>query len=95
MEIPSDGFLIEGHELTMDESAMTGETDPIKKSSIKECCLGRDELVKENSLNPSEHHAIPSPIILSGTKVLTGEGKFIVIVVGDNSCVGKIIALVR
>lgn len=28
--------------------------------------------------------------MLSGTNVLTGEGKMVVIVVGDNSCLGKI-----
>ena len=32
--------------------------------------------------------------MLSGTKVLTGEGRFIVVVVGDDSCVGKIKALI-
>lgn len=31
MEIPADGYLFEGHEITTDESAMTGETDPMKK----------------------------------------------------------------
>ena len=34
MEIPSDGVLIEGVEVTTDESAMTGETDPMKKESL-------------------------------------------------------------
>jgi magnesium-transporting ATPase (P-type) len=33
---------------------------------------------------------VPSPCILSGTRVLTGAGKYLVIVVGDNSCIGKI-----
>lgn len=33
--------------------------------------------------------------MMSGTKVLTGSGKMIVIVVGDSSCVGKIGALLR
>lgn len=40
-------------------------------------------------------HDIPSPIMLSGTKVLSGEGKMVVLVVGDSSCVGKIAALLR
>ena len=30
---------------------------------------------------------------MSGTKVLTGEGKMLVLVIGDLSCVGKIRAL--
>jgi magnesium-transporting ATPase (P-type) len=31
--------------------------------------------------------------MMSGTKVLTGEGKMLVVVVGDQSCVGKIRAM--
>jgi P-type Ca2+ transporter type 2B len=38
------------------------------------------------------HHDLPSPILLSGTQIQTGEGWFMVIVVGKNSCVGKIFA---
>ncbi len=30
MEIPADGYVIEAHELTTDESAMTGETGNLK-----------------------------------------------------------------
>jgi len=37
MEIPADGYLIEAAELTTDESAMTGETDPVKKKLLPEC----------------------------------------------------------
>jgi magnesium-transporting ATPase (P-type) len=32
---------------------------------------------------------------MSGTKVLTGEGKYVVLVVGDYTCEGKIGALLR
>jgi magnesium-transporting ATPase (P-type) len=35
-------------------------------------------------------HSIPSPVLLSGTQITTGEGWFLVIVVGENSCQGKI-----
>lgn len=35
-------------------------------------------------------YEIPSPALLSGTKVLEGEGLFIACTVGDNSCEGKI-----
>ncbi len=37
MEIPADGYVLEASELTTDESAMTGETDPIKKTILKNC----------------------------------------------------------
>ena len=49
----------------------------------------------KRGIHPSEvksagTHKVPSPILLSGTKVTLGEGLFIVIVVGKDSCVGKI-----
>ena len=34
MEIPADGFIIEGYEITADESSLTGESDPIKKANF-------------------------------------------------------------
>ena len=38
---------------------------------------------------------MPSPILMSGTRVLTGEGRMLVVVVGDQSCIGKIRALLE
>lgn len=37
MEIPADGIVIEAADLTTDEAAMTGEPDPIKKTTLKKC----------------------------------------------------------
>lgn len=42
MEIPADGIVLQASELTADESAMTGETDPIKKMPIAECVAIRN-----------------------------------------------------
>ena len=42
MEIPADGFVLEASDLTSDESAMTGETDPIKKNVLSECINKRN-----------------------------------------------------
>ena len=42
MEIPADGFVLEASDLTADESAMTGETDPIKKNVLTECIAKRN-----------------------------------------------------
>lgn len=39
MEIPADGYLVEANEITTDESAMTGETLPIKKDVLDKCVL--------------------------------------------------------
>lgn len=45
MEIPADGFLIESNEITTDESAMTGETDPIHKNTFDKCQRKQEEII--------------------------------------------------
>jgi Ca2+ transporting ATPase len=72
MEIPADGYVLEGHEVTCDESAMTGETDPMKKAVMKECLEKRESVKKEQGRGGHDgagHHAVPSPILFSGTRV--------------------------
>lgn len=72
---------------------MTGESDEMKKDSVEKCLLMRDEKKQELDINkqaPSSH-SVPSPCMLSGTQVTTGEGFFVVTVVGDKSAIGQII----
>lgn len=68
---------------------MTGETKPMTKDNIQKCIAKKIELEKKG-IEHLSHHSIPSPIILSGTKVLTGTGTMVVINVGSNSAIGKI-----
>lgn len=81
MEIPADGILLEAVEITTDESAMTGETNPMKKNVLSECLKVKNDVIKNNEEKNS--HCVPSPMLLSGTTVLSGEGKFIILAVGD------------
>jgi len=90
MEIPGDSLVIEASELTADESAMTGETDPVKKNIISYCIDKRNSIIEEGAKNTAGRHEVPSPILMSGTRVLSGEGRMLIIVVGEASCVGKI-----
>jgi len=53
-----DGILLEGNNISIDESDMTGESDPIKKKTPVEYTL-------EEKCNP---------FIISGTKALEGSG---------------------
>ena len=89
MEIPCDGLIIEANEIYCDESAMTGETEPMIKKTLPDCIAQRNEYyqIHNGFLFPQE---IPSPLIFSGSKVLQGEGKFVVLVSGPQSCVGRI-----
>ena len=90
MEIAGDGLVVEGYSLQLDESSMTGETKPMTKESIEACLKKKLDLQKTKGIDKIGHHDIPSPIILSGTKVLNGNGSMLVINVGKNSAIGKI-----
>ncbi|CAL8260008.1 unnamed protein product [Merluccius merluccius] len=67
--LPADGVLIQGNDLKVDESSLTGESDHVKKT------LDRD------------------PMLLSGTHVMEGSGKMLVVAVGVNSQTGIIFTL--
>jgi Ca2+ transporting ATPase len=68
--MPADGLVFDESDLKIDESAMTGESDLMKKTR------------KE------------TPIIFSGTRVMEGLGKMLVVCVGCNSQAGIISALI-
>ena len=78
--MPADLFLIEGNGIKMDESALTGESDAMKKESYEKC----------EEIKNSGKGSVPSPLILSGTNCIEGSGKAIVIAVGDHSQKGII-----
>lgn len=90
MDIPADGFVLSAADLMCDESSMTGETEPMKKTTLANCIKKRNELIQEDLQTKSGYHAVPSPILLSGSRVLQGEGLFVVLVVGPRSCLGRI-----
>jgi len=48
MNIPCDGFVIQANEVTCDESAMTGETDAIKKGTLEQCEGSKNESSRIN-----------------------------------------------
>jgi len=89
MEVAGDGILIEGYTLALDESSMTGETKPMTKDSLEKC-LDKKHALEKKGIEKLSHHAIPSIVIMSGTKVLAGSGKMVVVNVGRNSAIGKI-----
>lgn len=46
--IPVDGLLLTSDEIKTDESALTGETDNMRKNSLGSCLQLRQELQTEN-----------------------------------------------
>ena len=78
----ADIILVTGHGVKMDESALTGRSDPMKKMPYNSC-------LEENNKN-QDKEKVPSPLILSGTNCIEGSGKGIVIAVGEYSQKGII-----
>jgi magnesium-transporting ATPase (P-type) len=93
MNVPIDGVIVHASGVQANESAMTGESDELKKESLENCKLRQEEKDAEYEYHKEpkrNSHDLPSPVLLSGTQITTGEGWFIAIVIGKNSCVGKI-----
>ncbi len=77
--MPADILLVEGNGIKMDESSLTGESDAMKKEEFSKCLAQKNNGQKASS-----------PLILSGTDCIEGNGKGIVIAVGAHSQKGKI-----
>lgn len=76
--LPADGILMQSNDLKVDESAMTGESDHVKKTTAQ------DPILLSGLCLHSQRHYIP----LLGTQVVDGSGKMIVTAVGVNSEAG-------
>jgi magnesium-transporting ATPase (P-type) len=99
MEVPVDGIVLRSSGVLTNESAMTGESREMKKEPLEVCKQRREEQSGDFDFPTTQatggdkersHRDLPSPILLSGTQITTGEGWFLVLVVGRSSCAGKI-----
>lgn len=90
MDIPVDGLIIKCSGVMSNEAAMTGESDELKKEPFDFCMAKLEEKKAELGGKKGGAHDVTSPVLLSGTQIATGEGWFICLVVGKNSCDGKI-----
>ncbi|KAM3130208.1 hypothetical protein pb186bvf_017708 [Paramecium bursaria] len=95
LDIPVDCLLLEGQQIQIDESAITGNSDPARKNTYKNCIGVRDRIIQEGMKNQSTKNDVPSPILFSGTKVIQGEGKMLVLAVGGQSILAKISTVVE
>lgn len=70
MNIPVDGIILRSSGVQCNESAMTGESDELKKENLDNCKSRQEEkdaeyeYLKSDKKNP---HDLPSPVLLSGT----------------------------
>ena len=80
--VPCDGIFISGHNVKCDESGATGESDAINKLSFSE--------IIEFSRHADPERAHKDCFIISGSKVLEGVGKYVIVAVGNKSFNGRI-----
>ncbi|KAI9595668.1 hypothetical protein BDF19DRAFT_334905, partial [Syncephalis fuscata] len=85
--LAADAIFISGHNIKCDESGVTGESDAIGKRSLE------DSIEDAKHLAPLEHG--PDPFVISGSKVLEGVGRAIVVAVGEESFHGRIMLSLR
>lgn len=95
LTVPVDGILIQSSQLQTNEAAMTGESDERRKETMEVCEQRKAEFLDQNKDSEKEGHSLPSPLILSGTDIVQGEGLMMCIVVGKISAIGKIMAKVE
>ncbi|MGK2855251.1 MAG: cation-translocating P-type ATPase [Microbacteriaceae bacterium] len=84
--VPADGVLVEGINLSVDESALTGESVPVRKFSV---VLGR---LDEAMGNPGGD---ATPWVFSGTLVVKGTGTALVKGTGSTTQLGGIGTVLR
>jgi len=76
-KVPADARIILSHNLNIDESMLTGESEPVHKI---------EEVIKKNNLLMQEQ----KNMVFKGTYILSGNGKAIVVATGLNTAIGKI-----
>ncbi len=76
-KVTADGRLLKSDSLSLDESALTGESSPVQKDA-------------EAVLNKNVHIAEAKNYVFSGTFVSGGSGEYVVTAVGTNAEIGKI-----
>ncbi|CDO91918.1 unnamed protein product [Kluyveromyces dobzhanskii CBS 2104] len=90
--VPADAILISGS-CECDESALTGESDTIKKVALKPALSKYKEIFeKDPSIDIGSHSAaekVPDPLLISGSKLLSGIGNAVITSVGVNSVNGR------
>ncbi|WP_422486485.1 cation-translocating P-type ATPase [Gudongella sp. DL1XJH-153] len=82
-QISADGRIVEAEELDIDESMLTGESDPVKKNT--ELPDSKEEVHISDRRN----------MVFMGSSALKGKGKFIVTATGNDAEIGKISKMLK
>jgi len=75
--VPADARILEASNLLVDEAHLTGESEPVRKAMAPQA---------ENNLKPYEI----KNLLFTGSRVLDGSGRAVVVTIGANTEMGKI-----
>ena len=89
-EIPADGLLISCRDIITDESPITGISQKIRKGTMAQALAQKNQIEEDGARNNVKPHDVVSPILLNKSLVLSGEGKFVVLAVGDSATKSQI-----
>lgn len=89
--VPADLVLVSG-EVECDESALTGESNTIKKKPARQAMRFYEEQGRDDEDIGSTTIKFQDPFLISGAKVLSGVGTALVTAVGTNSIHGRTMA---
>lgn len=79
-KIPADCRIIDGVNISIDESSLTGESEPVRKFTVSEPIISNEKLPLQDQKN----------MLFLGTFVSSGRGKAIVVRTGQTTEIGKI-----
>ncbi|CAK90336.1 unnamed protein product (macronuclear) [Paramecium tetraurelia] len=74
-----DGLIVEQHNLYVDQSYLTGEEEPVQKVTLEET------IQSQQPISPQKH------LVYAGSRVVQGCGKLLVLAVGSEAQVNKIL----
>jgi Ca2+-transporting ATPase len=83
--LAADGILIDGHNVSCDESSATGESEVLRKLPAKAYLNTLDDSKKSST----------TPFMIAGSKISEGVGSYLITAVGMRTTYGKIMASVQ
>lgn len=90
--VPADVRLIDGVEVSVDESSLTGENSPVNKTGMAMSVVTTG--ATQQQYGGQHHHPIPlteqTNIVFMGTLVVSGRGRGLVVAVGERTEFGKV-----
>ena len=98
--VPADALIVHGNGLVVEESMLTGESEPVTKVPFtsSSCLVGTEEAMAVEVMEPLRQYdpsRLDSPYLLfMGTNIVRGRCKAVVIATGMRAQMGRILNLV-